>query len=642
MLGTAGHVDHGKTALVKLLTGCQTDRLATEQKRGLTIEVGFAPCRMADERIVGVVDVPGHVDFIRNMVAGAHGVDVVIFVIAADDGVMPQTREHLDILTLMGCRRGLVALTKIDLVDQELRDLAAEEVRQFTEGTFLAGAPICPISNTTGEGFEALFAALNQAVAACEDRPVTSPFKLWIERSFSRHGFGAVVTGIPSAGQVGLDQRLRLAGSEDRARVRRLEVYGVEADVGRAGECVAMNLTDVDPERLRRGGVLTDAARLRPVRYAEAELRILPQLPAPVADYLEVHVHIGTAEAMANLAILNDRHLPPGELRLVQLRFRDPLPVSPAERFVIRGSVAGLAGGRVTTLGGGTILDATDIRLRRNRPWTNDRLQRRAEALTDPIAWTGQILRESDAPAETGQLAESAGMRTDVTAECLESLRLQGTAIPAGDGRMVHRDRIVQLGQAAAEQLRAFCQEHPLRLGLSADGLAKGLQSDPEMVRLALDKLVGESKLLCQEGLYRPAEMSGGLGPDQLRLCGRIEQVFRDAGLRPPSIRQLAEDEGVKIETAEPILTLLVEQGRLVDLGKGIVMHRQAVARGREVAVELFAKARGFTTMDFRDALGVSRKYAVPLLDHLDATRWTVRTGNRRRPGALARCQLED
>jgi selenocysteine-specific elongation factor len=450
-----------------------------------------------------------------------------------------------------------------------------------------------------------------------------------------------VVTGIPSAGQVRVDQRLRLAGSDDTVRVRRLEVYGAQADLGRAGECVAMNLADVEPERLGRGEVLTDAPRLRPVRYAEAELHILAHLQAPVADYLEVHVHVGTAEAMANLAILNDTHLPPGESRLVQLRFRQPLAVSPAERFVVRGSVAGLAGGRVTTLGGGTILDATDIRLRRNRPWTNDRLQRRAEALGDPIAWAGQVLGESAGPVQAGQLAEAAGMRPDIAAECLESLRLQGIALPTGDGRLAHRDRIIQLGRRATEHLRAFCQDHPLRLGLSADRLAERLESDPEMVRRALDKLAGESKLLCREGLYRPAEMPGGLDPEQLRHCNRIEQAFREAGLEPPSISQLAEKAGITVETAEPIVTLLIEQGRLVDLGKGIVMHNQAVGQGQQVAVDLLARAAGFTTMDFRDALGVSRKYAVPLLDHLDATRWTVRTGNRRRPGVLARRRLE-
>ena len=275
MLGTAGHVDHGKTALVKLLTGCETDVLAAEKERGLTIELGFAPCRMSDERIVGIVDVPGHVDFIRNMVAGAHGVDVVIFVVAADDGVMPQTREHLDILTLMGVRRGIVALTKIDMVDADLRELVTEEVGEFVKGTFLEAAPICPISNVTGEGYEGLFEELNKAVAACEQREVTGLFRLWIERVFTIRGFGTVVSGVASSGEVRVGDRLAVVPGGGAGRVRCLEVYGQEADLGRAGECVALNLTDVGQDNLARGLVVCQGDALQPVSMVEAELRLL-------------------------------------------------------------------------------------------------------------------------------------------------------------------------------------------------------------------------------------------------------------------------------------------------------------------------------------------------------------------------------
>ncbi|NBC10676.1 MAG: GTP-binding protein, partial [Planctomycetes bacterium] len=226
MLGTAGHVDHGKTALVKLLSGCDTDRLAEEKRRGLTIELGFAPCHMADDRIVGIVDVPGHASFIRNMVAGAHGVDVMILVVAADDSVMPQTREHLDVLTLMGARRGVIALTKIDLVDPELREFAVEEVRDLVRNTFLETAPICPVSSVTGEGFDTFVTALGAEVDACDPAPPRGPFRQWVERSFSVHGRGAVATGIPRAGQVALNARLRVLPGGHRARVRHLEVYG--------------------------------------------------------------------------------------------------------------------------------------------------------------------------------------------------------------------------------------------------------------------------------------------------------------------------------------------------------------------------------------------------------------------------------
>jgi len=306
MLGTAGHVDHGKTALVKLLTGCDTDTLAAEKQRGLTIELGFAPCRMADKRILGIVDVPGHVDFIRNMAAGAHGVDVVILVVAADDGIMPQTREHLDILTLMGVRYGLVAVTKIDLVEDELKEIVIEEVGDFVRGTFLEAAGICPISNVTGEGFDGFFAALNRAVDAAETRGRAGLFRQWVERSFHVRGFGTVVSGIPTSGEVRVGDRLTLVPGGEVGRVRGMEVYGQGADVGRAGECVALNLADIDTAQLTRGKVLCQGDCFEPVTMVEAELTLLASVPRAVRDYVEVHVHVGTAEIMANVALLEN------------------------------------------------------------------------------------------------------------------------------------------------------------------------------------------------------------------------------------------------------------------------------------------------------------------------------------------------
>ena len=282
MLGTAGHVDHGKSALVKLLTGCETDTLAEEKQRGLTIDLGFAPCRLADDRIVGVVDVPGHVDFIRNMVAGAHGVDVVIFVVAADDGIMPQTREHLHILTLMGLRHGLVALTKIDLVEADRCTQVIEDLRRILAGTFLANAPIAPISNITGEGYEGFFDSLNQVVTACEDRSSAGIFRVWVEDVFTIRGPGTVITGIPSSGLVRIGDPLTLLPAGRAGHVRRMQVYGDDATEARAGECVALNLPEFSHEEVRRGMVLCASDAVAPVTMAEAELRILDSVKGKV------------------------------------------------------------------------------------------------------------------------------------------------------------------------------------------------------------------------------------------------------------------------------------------------------------------------------------------------------------------------
>ena len=310
MLGTAGHVDHGKTALVKLLTGCETDTLEEEKQRGLTIDLGFAPCRLSDERVVGVVDVPGHVDFIRNMVAGAHGIDVVIFVVAADDGIMPQTLEHLHILTLMGLRHGVVALTKVDLVDAGRREFVVRDLGRLLAGTFLAEAPVCPVSNVTGEGLRRVLRhVLNRVVSACEARPCHGLFRVWVEDVFTIRGSGTVVTGIPTSGTVRPGDTLRLPDLGLTGRVRKLQVYGEDADEGRAGECVALNLPELDHERVRRGMVLCGSESLEAVHLFEAELRLLESVPTPIKDGAEVQLHVGTASGQAGVAMLESQRM---------------------------------------------------------------------------------------------------------------------------------------------------------------------------------------------------------------------------------------------------------------------------------------------------------------------------------------------
>jgi selenocysteine-specific elongation factor len=640
-LGTAGHVDHGKTALVKMLTGCDTDRLKAEKERQLTIELGFAPCRMADERIVGIVDVPGHVDFIRNMVAGAHGVDVVIFIIAADDGVMPQTREHLDILTLMGCERGLVALTKIDLVDDELRDLVEVEVREFLQGTFLANAPVCPVSSVTGEGFDAFLKALNAVVGACEPHETRGTFRVWIERAFSLKGIGTVVSGIPSSGEVRLGDRLRVVPGGQAGRVRGLQVYGEDAEVGRAGECVAANLSDLPADALDRGRVLTKGDAFDAVTMTEADLLVLPRLPQPLEDYAKVHVHVGTAEAMAHVAILEGKAIAPGESRPVQLRLDTPLALAPGDRFIVRGSVAGLAGGQVTTLGGGRILSTSDVRLRRQRPWTLDRLAARREAVDSPDAWAAVILQEAGEPLSREELAKRTGLQADAVNEALDRLQEAGTVREADGGRLVHRAVIEAAAEGLAEALAAFHADHPLRQGMEEPDLAGATDVPAAVFRAARDDLLAAGRLERRGAVLGLAGQGARLSEADAALKGRIAGAYERAGLEPPGVEDLAADLGEDADSVATLVRLLVDEGTLAAVGEDLVMHASAVEQAKGVVLDLFAQAGGFSTVEFRDALGTSRKFAVPLLDYFDTLRLTVRQGSRRTPGAEAKKQLE-
>lgn len=640
MLGTAGHVDHGKTALVKLLTGCDTDTLTEEKQRGLTIDLGFAPCRLADQRVVGIVDVPGHVDFIRNMVAGAHGIDVVILVVAADDGIMPQTVEHLHILTLMGVRLGLVALTKTDLVDAARRQAVTAQLRQMLAGTFLADAPICPVSNTTGDGLDAFYDALNAVVAACEDRPCTGMFRMWIEDVFSIRGAGTIVTGIPMTGTVRVGQVLTVLPLGVEARARRLQVYGRDTDEGRAGECVALNMPELDHQTVGRGMVLCEPGMLEPVKMAEAQVRLLPGVKSPLKDNAEVQLHVGTAVVQARVALLENPQLAPGQTQMAQLRLARPLPVAPGDRFVLRANLPAAGQSGLTTIGGGRILGTSNIKLRRKKPWTIAALRARLDAIDEPVRWVELMLQESDRPLTLAELRRKCLLRQDELEPIIAQLCAAGRLVHVQSGGLVHQDAIER---AAAKVLRAvmeFHSAHPQQLGIGQAELIEQVECDAELFEVALDKLLESNRLEKTGAVVAIPGWRARLTDRDRWLAEQVENAFKKAGWLSPTTAELGASLAVQVQEVEKAVKLLVDRGVLVPLSDKIVMHRDAIEAGKRVALELFARSPSFTTMQFRDALGVSRKYAVPLLDYLDKIRFTVRHGNTRTPGAEARKQM--
>jgi selenocysteine-specific elongation factor len=641
MLGTAGHVDHGKTALVKLLTGCETDTLAEEKQRGLTIDLGFAPCRLADERVVGVVDVPGHVDFIRNMVAGAHGLDVVIFVVAADDGIMPQTHEHLHILTLMGLRHGLVALTKIDLVEPPRRQAVIEDLRRLLAGTFLAKAPVCPLSNLTGEGFEGFFDALNEVVAACEERPSTGLFRLWVEDVFTIRGPGTVITGIPSRGRVGVGDTLTLLPPGRGGHVRRMQVYGEDATEARAGECVALNLPEIDHLEVRRGMVLCASAALVPTAMAEAELLILDSVKGKLDDFIEAHLHIGTASVLARVAMLETTQMSAGQKQMVQLRLAEPLPLVPGERYVVRANLAGPGQSGLVTVGGGRILGVSNQRLRRKKQWTLDALAARREAVDDPRGWCELMLRENRQPLSMRDLEKKCLLRPDELAALLETLRAQGRVAVLPGGVLAHRAVIEEVAAKMLAALVSFHNANPQRAGLSRDELLSLLGENPDICDLAAQQLLDRNQI------ERPGPVFARLGwtarlPDRDQdLSDQVAGAFRKAGWAGPAAGELAVSLGQPPDRLEKLIHLLAERGILVRLDQRSFIHRDALEAAKQAALGLFTRKPSFSTMEFRDALAVSRKYAVPLLDYLDKIRFTVRSGHDRTPGVEARKALK-
>lgn len=640
MLGTAGHVDHGKSALVKLLTGCETDTLAEEKQRGLTIDLGFAPCQLANQRVVGIVDVPGHVDFIRNMVAGAHGIDVVIFVVAADDGIMPQTHEHLHILTLMGLRHGLVALTKIDLVDAARRGFVIRDLRRLLAGTFLAEAPICPVSNITGEGYDGFFEALNQTVEACGDRPCTGPFRVWVEDAFSIRGAGTVVTGIPTHGRICAGTELHLAPAGLSGRVRRMQVYGEDASEGRAGECVALNIPELNPQAVRRGMALMESHAIEPVTMVEAELSLLRSVAAKIEDYLEVQLHVGTASVAAHLAMLETTEMTGGQKQFVQLRLATPLPLVPGERFVVRANVAGSGVAGLTTIGGGQILGLSNARLRRKKQWTLDRLAARRDAVADPARWCEQMVRESESPATLASLQKKCWSRAEEISTALEKLRAENCVVQTGGG-WIHRNVIRENGQSILAAVENFHAANPQRAGASRDELLAELKLNPDCLDAAVEPLLQSKQLERNGALLARTGWSSRLPARDQKTCDQIAARLQSAGWAPPGLEELGAALGEPPPRIASLVKLLAERGAVVRLDDRIWMHRDAVEAGKRAALQLFQKAPAFSTMDFRDALGVSRKFAVPLVDYLDKIRFTVRSGNNRTPGAEAKKLLK-
>ncbi len=373
-LGTAGHIDHGKTALIKCLTGCDTDYLKIEKERGMSIELGFAPCMISDLEI-GIVDVPGHENFIKTMVAGASAIDGVIFVIAADDGVMPQTREHLDILTLLGVKHGIVALTKVDCVSDDRLVTVTSQVSNFLEGTFLQNARIVPVSGITGQGFDLFYEALRELVSKIQPKKTDAVFRMPIEKAFSLKGYGTVITGIPVSGSIDVGQEVVLLPKGIKGRLKAIQVYKRKSNTAMSGQCAAINVPKWDYKTIERGQVVTIAKYFSPQRWYLCKLNVLRSCAINLKTGMSIRLHTGTSEVVAKMYLLQGNTITGGGQGLVQFRFEDPLVAAPGDRFILRTLSP------VQTVGGGQIVEAIPQRLKRTKPGTVEEALARAEAI---------------------------------------------------------------------------------------------------------------------------------------------------------------------------------------------------------------------------------------------------------------------
>jgi selenocysteine-specific elongation factor len=659
VIGTAGHIDHGKTSLVRALTGIDTDRLKEEKERGITIELGFAHLTLpsgpagagGDANVtVGVVDVPGHERFVRTMVAGAVGIDLVVLVVAADEGVMPQTREHLDICGLLGIERGVVALSKSDLVDGEMRELAIADVAETLKGTFLDGAPIIACSAKSGDGLDGLKAAIADGLQHAPGKDADALLRLPIDRVFSMKGFGTVVTGTLWAGRLRAGDDLvalpSLPGASGagpaRAKVRGVQVHGVAIDEARAGNRTAVNLA-ASREQLARGQTLVRPGELEAGRLVDVRLRYLPTCRRPLKRRARLLVHAGTAQTLATVSLLDAPGLEPGQSGLAQLSLDEPMVMLPGDRFILRGFELQRHHG--TTLGGGVVLRTLGARLRRGSIAFGDALAALRENERAAAANHGA----GDVEARVGLEVARAGTAGITRAALQMRLGYPPRAVEAALGKLsasrallrydkergavVGKAALEALAQAALAAVDTFHAAQPLAAGMPREELREKVTGEVKLLHLVLETLAADGAVVVErDTVHRPSHAPAR---DQARaslqpVAERALALFAGGGLAPPRPVEAAASLGVDARELQPVLELLVRGGSLIRV-KDLLFDKLAVdgLRARLVA---HLQSRGqITPQEWKEMVGASRKFAIPLAEHFDAEKLTLRVGEGRK-----------
>jgi selenocysteine-specific elongation factor len=626
IVGTAGHIDHGKTELVRALTGVDCDRLDEEKKRGITIDIGFAPLTLDGDVHLGFIDVPGHERFVKNMLAGASGIDVVILVVAADESIKPQTREHFDICRLLGVSGGLVALTKADLADADMREIVALEVRELVKGSFLEGAPVVPVSARTGEGLPRLKAALHDLAIRARDRSSTAFFRLPVDRSFSIKGFGAVATGTLVAGEVADGDEVAVYPHGDRARVRGVQVHGRSVSRATAGLRTALNLQGMDASRIVRGHVLAPPGFMEPSSLLDVDLSLLAGVRTPLEDLGRVRFHQGTSEVLARVKLLGITEIPPGGRACAQLRLETPGLSLPGDRFVIRQYSP------MITIGGGIVLDAHPAKHRGAAVEAAERLA--ALARDGPAALPLYSLEASPTGLTPAELVIRTGWKPSEIARITADLVKAGKAVALGESSpiVLHASWLARHRERALEILGEFHRRNPLMMGLPRQELCeKTIPSGPaDMARAVLEKLAGEGLVRLEKELAALASHRLSLSADEQRLMDLLDETYRTAGLNPSTLEEVVDAAKLDASTARRIYHLLLSRGRLVRIKDGRVFHTEPL---EVLKAKLWDLRRSRPVIDvavFKELTGTSRKNAIPLLEHLDAERVTRRKGNDR------------
>jgi selenocysteine-specific elongation factor len=634
IVGTAGHIDHGKSALVESLTGTNPDRLEEEKRRGITIDLGFAHFDLGDGLRIAFVDVPGHERFVKNMLAGVGGIDLVILVVAADESIKPQTREHFDICKLLGIRKGLVAITKADLVEAEMLDIVALEIHDLVRGSFLEGTPIVPVSARTGFGLDSLKNALRQLSLDITPKPINRPFRLPIDRAFVMKGFGAVVTGTLISGTIQKEAEVEVYPLGRRVRVRGIEVHNKSATEALAGQRTAINLVGVEARDLGRGMTLAPPGLLQTTTRLDCALTLLPSV-RPLKNRARVHFHCWTAETIADVVLFGAKELGPGQRAYAQLRLAEPTLFLPGDRFIIRQFSP------LMTLGGGVVLDNLPAE---HKP--SDKTVPSFLELLDqgtPETRLEALARQSGEIPALSLVARTGWDFSEVSkiARVLEGKKCVIT-LGTPPSLFVHPQHFEFLAQKLVRQLGEFHSTHPLVPGISKEDLRGRLPGishaptpiqalpSPALFNAILHELGRQGKVTMQGEIVALVGRGIQMSPEEAAAKEEISGAFTRAGLTVPSAREVLGSLRIDRARSEKLLQILLKEKTLVKVTEDLIFHQTALLKLREMIVQRKAQNNRLNVGVFKEITGLSRKYAIPLLEYLDRERVTRREGDER------------
>ncbi len=627
VLGTAGHVDHGKTSLIKALTGIDTDRLKEEKERGITIELGFASLGLPSGHTLGVVDVPGHEKFIKHMVAGAAGIDLVLMVIAADEGIMPQTKEHLQICSLLGITTGLVALTKIDLVEKDWLELVCSEIIDYLQGTFLSGAPILPVSSARGTGIAELRAQLNTTIDRLKEKTDDGIFRLPVDRIFTMKGFGTVVTGTLISDRIKVGEDIQILPENITARIRGIQVHNKPVEEAFSGQRTAINLQGIEKSTLERGNVLVRPQTIWPTQRLDVFFEYLASNTRKLKNRALVRLHTGTTEIMTRIVLMDTDELSPGEKSFAQLILTDEDVVVAGDHFVLRSYSP------VTTIGGGRILDPLPGKHKRKNKKILDDLQ---------------ILQNGSLPAKISVLLERAGfgginLRTlafrlgihvKKIREALEKLfsSHQAILLSNDDTTTLSVHLYAQLEELIIKGLADYHKDNPLKEGISKEELKAALDAtvSAKLFNMVLTSLGKKEAIVSDKDNVRLASYLVQLAGEEDALRQSIASTYVQAGLTPPSLSDVINGFKDQKAKAQTIVRLMLKDGELIKINEDLCFAREAITKLREDYKAKLTQDGKATPAAFKDLTGLSRKYIIPLMEYFDVSKLTVRVGDHR------------